>query len=353
MATFTITDQSDFIDGVNYQLQYGFDFGTHAAVPNLGLHNKERLRQVWQDFALLSDHGVRSVRMNVFNDGRTGIVFDGNLRPLAVQESVILGTLSVLRAAADCNLLVSLVMLDHKFAEQMEWIDAGKPELGTKQGHGRLLLTGAGREEMLSNVFRPLLQQIGREAPTSLLSFELVNEPESLIEGLSTDPFMQMRLPRSDLPEFKGFMRAFRDLVHQETEAQFTVGSIALKHAHIWLDVLDPRLDYLSVHYYGLNHEPPYDALYGETVKRLQGNIPVVWGEYAANGFADYVNYLYPQQFSTASQFLEDALKHNIKGAYAWALRSGVGAWGDTFGPVPLDQHRAFATRCKVAQPGK
>jgi hypothetical protein len=80
-------------------------------------------------------------------------------------------------------------------------------------------------------------------------------------------------------------------------------------------------------------------------VQGLQRVIPVVWGEYAANGSSEFFNQEFPQSFSRASQFLEDALNHGVKGAYAWALRSGLGKWGDVFGPVPLEEHRLFTAR--------
>lgn len=77
-------------------------------------------------------------------------------------------------------------------------------------------------------------------------------------------------------------------------------------------------------------------------MKGLQKKIPIVWGEYAANGSSEFVNQRFPQGFSKACQFLEDALNNHVKGAYAWAVRSGTGDWGDSFGPVPLEQHRNF-----------
>lgn len=345
-----ITRDSKFLDGVNYQLHYGFDFGEHRSIPGLGLHHSERLDQVKRDFVQLAENGIHSIRMNVFTDGRTGIVYDGVERAIGVQDSVVTGMLNVLRAATASKMLVSFVMLDHKFAERAEWIDRSKPALGTKQGHARLIATGQGRNELLCNVFEPLLQSIGKKHAESLLSFELVNEPESLIEGISTDSNMQRYIPLQELRQFRIFLRSFRNIAREETGAQFTVGSLALKHAVLWLDVLDPALDYLSIHYYGRKDEPRYQTLYRakqrsnplRTVKGLQRRIPVVWGEYAANGASDFVNPTSPQKFSHASQFLEDALKNHVKGAYAWALRSGLSEWGDCFGPVPLEQHRRF-----------
>lgn len=350
MGVFRITHESKFIDGVNYQLHYGYDFGEHNSAPGMGLHSEERLEQVRKDFSMLAASGVHSVRVNVFTDGRAGIIFDDKGRALGVQDSVARGLLNVLHVADDNNIVASLVMLDHTFAERTERLDRRRPEIGAKQGHGRVLMTEAGRNELLNNVFKPLLQELSKEKPASLFSIELVNEPESLIEGLSTDTNMPGLLPAADLGKFKAFVRTFRDLVHQETGAQFTVGSLAVRHADMWLDVLDPACDYLSIHYYGRNDEPPFHALYDEnvsaaplkTVRGLQRKIPMVWGEYAANGSSEFVNQRFPQGFSKACQFLEDALNNHVKGAYAWAVRSGTGDWGDLFGPVPLEQHRKF-----------
>src|SRR5512140_670037 len=215
-----ITRDSKFLDGVNYQLHYGFDFGDHKSIPGLGLHHTERLDQVKRDFMQLAENGIHAVRMNVFTDGRTGIVYDGVDRAIGVQDSVVTGMLHVLRAAAASNMLVSFVMLDHKFAERAEWIDRNKALLGTKQGHARLIATGPGRNEMLCNVFEPLLQSIGKKHAESLLSFELVNEPESLIEGISTDSDIQRYISLQEMEQFKISMRAFRNIVREETGAQ-------------------------------------------------------------------------------------------------------------------------------------
>jgi hypothetical protein len=353
MHPFRIKQDNKFLDGVNYQLHYGFDFGENKALPGLGLHDERRLELFRNDLGRLTECGIHSIRMNIFSDGRSGIVYDGTGGAVGVQACVVEALLGVLCAAEENDVVVSFVMLDHKIAERAEWIDAAQPESGTKQGHSRLLLTAAGREEMIRNVCQPVLQQLGRSKPASLLSFELVNEPESLIQGLSPNPFMQRHLPRGEFEEFKTFMRSFRDLVHQETGAQFTVGSLALKHAAVWLDVLDPGLDYLSVHYYGANGDPHYKALYTEntginplkTAKGLQSRIPLVWGEYAANGSSEFLNREYPQSFPRAIDFLEEALNNGAKGAYAWALRSGIGGWGDLFGPVPLETHKLFTAR--------
>jgi hypothetical protein len=353
MHPFRITHDSKFLDGVNYQLHYGFDFGENKAFPGLGLHDESRLELFRKDLARLTECGIHSIRMNVFSDGRSGIVYDGTGGAVDVQASVIQGLLSVLRAAEENDVAVSFVMLDHKIAERAEWIDPAKPESRTKQGHSRLLLTAPGREEMIRNVCQPVLQQLGRSKPASLLSFELVNEPESLIQGLSPNPFMQRHLPRGEFEELKAFMRSFRDLVHRETGAQFTVGSLALKHADVWLDVLDPDRDYLSVHFYGANGDPPYKDIYKgnasmnplKTAKGLQSRIPLVWGEYAANGSSEFLNRKYPQSFPRVIDFLEEVLENGAKGAYAWALRSGIGGWGDLFGPVPLAAHKLFTAR--------
>src|SRR5512140_793944 len=104
-----ISRDSKFLDGVNYQLHYGFDFGEHKCIPGLGLHHGDRLALVKKDFALLAENGIHAVRMNVFTDGRTGIVYDGIRRAIGVEDAVATGMLNVLRIAAASNMLVSFV----------------------------------------------------------------------------------------------------------------------------------------------------------------------------------------------------------------------------------------------------
>lgn len=341
MGNIRITRQSNFLDGIAYpSLHYGYDFGGTSE----GLHNPARIAEVNRDFAEFSRNGVHLVRMNVFTDGRpgSGIVFDQQGNPTGIEPTTITGLRNVIAAARANNIQLSFVMLDHTFAEGAIDVDSNQPQLGTKQGHGALLRNAQSRQQLLNNVLQPILDEIGRN-PANVLSVELVNEPESLIGGWSTNQNMPNLIAQRDLPAFKQFMRDFRDQVHA-SGAQFTVGSLALRFAGNWLDVLDPARDYLSIHYYAQNGEPPYNDLYQPLgqLKSLQAAIPVVWGEYAANGANEFPNPNVPQQFGSTRQFLEDSLNGGMKGGFAWSFYDGIGRRGDMFGFPPLAEHRNF-----------
>jgi hypothetical protein len=358
MGTVRITRQGKFLDGVAYpSLHYGFDFGDGPRGTNLGLHHKARIDKVNADFAELASNGIHSVRMNVFADGRTGIDFNHRSRQIQVQDSVLVGLGKVLDAAKANNIHLSLVMLDHKFAEgQLPIVDANNQEVGKKQGHGVVLKSPLLRKQLLDNVFRKVLERIGNDP--NLLSVELINEPESLIDGMSTNDEIKNAdslIPQAELGDFKAYLREFRDLVHNTTGAQFTVGSLALKFAGEWLDVLDPQRDYLSIHYYGENDEPPYSDIYRrtlldrltgrQTLKELQSRIPVVWGEYPAQGAREFQSPKV-QPFDTTLQFLDDALRNGIKGGYGWSFYSAKGErGGESFGPIPWKAHQEFTAR--------
>jgi hypothetical protein len=258
-----------------------------------------------------------------------------------MEPTTITGLRKVIAAARANNIQLSFVMLDHTFAEGPIAVDSNQPQLGTKQGHGALLRNAQSRQQLLNNVLQPILDEIGRN-PANVLSVELINEPESLIGGWSTSRNMPNLIAQRDLPDFKQFMRDFRDQVHA-SGAQFTIGSLALRFAANWLDVLDPSRDYLSIHYYAQNGEPPYNDLYqplGE-LKSLQAQIPVVWGEYAANGANEFPPNA-PQQFANGQQFLEDSDSGGMKGAIAWSFYDGFGNPGDMYGIPPLAEHRNF-----------
>jgi hypothetical protein len=341
MGNIRITRQSNFLDGIAYpSLHYGYDFGSTSE----GLHNPARIAEVNRDFAEFSRNGVHLVRMNVFTDGRlgSGIVFDQQGNPTGIDlpstalgniSPTIIGLRNVIAAARANNIQLSFVMLDHTYAE-------GPGSETDQQGHGALFRNAQSRQQLL-NVLQPFLDEIGRD-PANVLSVELINEPESLIGGWSTNRNMPNLLAQRDDPAFKQFMRDFRDRVHA-AGAQFTVGSLALRFAANWLDVLDPARDYLSIHYYAQNGEPPYSDLYQPLgqLKSVQARIPVVWGEYAANGANEFPNANIPQQFGSTRQFLEDSLNGGMKGGFAWAFYGPRGQ-GDMFGIPPLGEHRNF-----------
>jgi hypothetical protein len=74
MHPFRIKYDSKFLDGANYGLHYGFDFGENKALPGRGLDDERRLELFRNELARLPECGIQAIQMNVFSNGRSGIV---------------------------------------------------------------------------------------------------------------------------------------------------------------------------------------------------------------------------------------------------------------------------------------
>ncbi len=356
MGDMRVSNDGSFIVGVAYNQRYGYDFGNQLRIQTnqgvsqgpTGLDDPDRAKQMISDFQKLAANGVNAVSIKVFADGRTGIDFDPKDpgRALKVQDSVYTGLDNVMKAAVANGLAVQLVLFDHLFAEKGESLvtpTKGLYQTGPeqKQGHVTAFSDPGNRALLLQNVIAPLLDHLG--ANPNLLSVELVNEPESILQSMHCN--VKEGIPANQTAGFKEYMRMVRDLVHDSTGAQFSVGSLGVAYAKEWLDVIDPNQDYLSIHYYEnkYNRDPRYDSLYGPNSgisKLQQAGVPVIFGEYAANGYGKV----------GAEEFLEGARAHGVQGGIAWAMYDPNGNLGEApaksgsanFGPLPLDDFRHF-----------
>jgi hypothetical protein len=65
--------------------------------------------------------------------------------------------------------------------------------------------------------------------------------------------------------------------------------------------------------------------------------IPVMWGEYPANGSNAYPEGGTRPAFHHPSVFLEAALRNGVKGAFGWSVHAQEG-----YGTIPLTASRDF-----------
>lgn len=355
MGTFRITNAGKFIAGANYSSSY-VPLSDGLPGHDSGFDSPVKVERLSKDFKNFSANGIHAVRMPLFSDGRTGggIIFDKD-HPIGIEKERIQKSIdNILRVAKENNIYVSFVLLDHQFC--FKEVSMAKPGVkldidpGTKSGHGRTIADPNLRKELINNVAIPVLNMIGKNS--NVLSFEFINEPESIfqrntfVKGANgpMNPKVEVPLSRKDMESFKDTLREFRDHVHTITGAQFTAGSLSITLANEWVSganpVLDPKVDYLSPHYYGQNNEPPYKEIYNSVLKELQDSIPVVWGEYAANGSLIYPALPFPRpEFRNAMEFLDDALNNKIKGTFGWSA-------GDLqFGEFPMEMHKQFVKR--------
>jgi hypothetical protein len=332
-----------FIVGVAYNQHYGYDFGdplqigTKQGVPVMSATLEKRTSTMINDFRKLAAHGVNAVTVKVFADGRTGIDFDPSNpgRALAVQESVKKGLDNLMTVAAANGLAVQVVLFDHLFV--------GDPKGLETKPHENAMKNPDNRELLLKKVIEPVLEHLKQGKYNNLLSVELINEPESTIEGMRGKKGHS--IPKAQTQAFKEYMRTVRDLVHDTTRAGFAVGCLGVGYAKEWLDVIDPKRDTINVHFFenSYNRDPKYADLYGassELMKLLNAGVPVAFGEYAANGYG-----------KGALAFLKDAYAHGIKGGFAWAMYDALGHPGGEhfehpgtahFGELPWNDFKEF-----------
>ena len=225
----------DFHIGVNYPWRsYGNDFGDNAwHVGGVAMHADE----IDADFAAIAGAGVSVVRWFVLTDGRSGVTFDADGMPTALQPQVLDDFDVAVALAEDHGLVLVPSLLDFWWLAPAEVVSG--VQLG---GHAATVASADGRAAIVEHLFRPLLERHGRSP--GIGAWEIINEPEWAIEGIGGGWLGE-----------SVSLAAMQDLVAQAAAAAqetsdhpVTVGSASVSDARLlWLD---QGLDLIQVHSY-------------------------------------------------------------------------------------------------------
>lgn len=232
-------------------INYGWDVGRN---PWGGEHggfssNTDRLES---DFAFLKEHGVSLVRVFVFCDLRSAVLFDESGNPTGFDSFALADLDALVNAARSAGLSLIPVLFDYGLANGVS------EEGGAPIGEHPDLITDAAKREALCD----LLSQVFRRfrGSSAIRAWEVMNEPE-----------YASAVPSADLEQF------VRDVVSavraEDPEAKVTVGCRNRGDVARWGGF---GLDFYQFHYYdSMSGTFPLDY----PVAQLDMDKPVLIGE--------------------------------------------------------------------------
>lgn len=344
----------NYLHGCNYPwstdgstIFYGLDFGANLWGSHLGVST--RRIAIARDFAEMATLGFVAVRWFVFCDGRAGIVYDERGLPSGPDPHLFADLDAALEIARDNGIRIDLVLFDHRwmYAGVRETIadpvsgsmlDARLPE-----GRARVFLSRQGRDQLFDRLVVPLVRRYGPSGArpdlgSTVLAFELMNEPDFVIEEWERDLSSHVRMPlpfaiASDL------VARLSQTVHEHSAALTTLGCARLHNLWAWDDD-ELGLDVLQVHSYpDTTHPDREDDLFGMPASALSLHRPVILGEFPGNGLEQHPEGATPPP-TTLGEYLEFAVNHGYAGAWPWSF-SGT----DAYGRLPAEPLKRFASK--------
>jgi len=282
-----------FLVGANLPwVSYGGDFGANAWNPRGGLARPEARAAAQAALTEVASRGGRLVRWWLFGDGRAGLRFDVDGRPLGLDDFVLADVDVALDLLRGLGLRVMFVLFDYLWCRPAREVNG--VALG---GHRSTLTNGDWRTRLIDAVLAPLLSRHRREDVVH--SWDLVNEPEWVTLGMGGK--------RSTGGVQKAAMRAFLSeaaaAVHDLAAQPVTVGRARASGLRL---VQGLGLDYYQLHW--------YDAFERENrlarpCAALGLDRPVLLGEFPTRGSR-----------RSAPEILATARAAGYGGAVAWSV---------------------------------
>src|SRR5690349_19651645 len=166
-----------FVVGVNLPwIDYGNDVGANRWSPEGGLSYKpEALERLDRTLAAVAADGVRVVRIFLLCDARSGVVFDDDGSPLALDHAVFADIDAIVAAARRHQIGLMPVLLDFHLCKKAQVVNG--VQLG---GRSHLLLQPAARDAFIDRILRPVLERYGTEE--AVVAWDIMNEPEWCLE---------------------------------------------------------------------------------------------------------------------------------------------------------------------------
>ena len=343
-----------YIHGCNYPwstdgttVYYALDFGANVWGSHLGVST--RPGDIERDFTAMARLGFTAARWFVFGDGRSGIVYDDRGLPAALDPHFFADLDLGVTIAGAAGIRLVLVLLDHRWMFDGVRETIADPATGVllearlPRGRARVLRSAEGREALFARVLEPLVRRYWRDGARAdlaphLLAYELMNEPDFVIEEWESDLSSHVRepLPFAAMAEM---VSRLSDLVHAGSTAATTMSCARLHNLWAW-DADRLGLDLLQVHNYpDTRVTRRREDVYGIPVSQLGVTRPVALGEFPGNGPAQHPEGASPPP-TTLADYLEFAVGSGYAGAWPWSF-SGT----DGYGRLPEPHLRQFAAR--------
>lgn len=281
----------EFVLGANLPwIRYGIDFGANVWRRDGGVAQLDTRELLDAKLAQAAARNVSMVRWFLLCDGRAGIEFSADGKPLGLDDQVLPDMDAAIDAVGRHGLQVMFVLLDFGWCKRATHVNG--VQLG---GRSRVLKARSMRARLLENVFRPILERYRGEK--TIAAWDVINEPEWVTQGLgAANPLSS--LTRAELG---AFIEETASLIHDVTDHPVTVGSAGSRWRSFYRRL---PLDFDQVHWYdALVKAPPLEM----PVAELGFDRPVLLGEF-------------PMHASTHSvdEILETARAAGYAGAFHW-----------------------------------
>jgi hypothetical protein len=283
----------DFVRGVNLPwIRYGIDFGGNLWSRKGGVAVPATRELLDAKLAEAAAANASIVRWFLLCDGRAGVRFSAEGKPLGLDPHVFADMDAAIDAIGRHGLRVMFVLVDFGWCKQARKVNG--VQLG---GRLRVLKERSLRHMLLDNVLGPIFNRY--RAEEAIAAWDIINEPEWVTLGLgATNPLN--RLKRAEL---RDFIVEAASLVHRTTSHPVTVGSAGSRWRSFYRRL---PLDFDQVHWYdALAKAPPLEI----PILQLGFDRPVLLGEFPTHASARPVN-----------EILETARAAGYAGALDWPL---------------------------------
>jgi hypothetical protein len=281
----------EFVLGANLPwIRYGIDFGANLWRSEGGIAHPDSRELLDDRLAHVAAAQVSMVRWFLLCDGRAGIRFSSDGKPLGLDDRVFPDMDAAITVLSRHRLQVMFVFLDFGWCKRATHVNG--VQLG---GRHRVLKVRSLRGLLLDNVFRPILERYHGEE--TIAAWDVINEPEWVTRGLGTSS------PINSLtrPDLGAFIEETASLIHNLTVHPVTVGSAGSRWRSFYRRL---PLDFDQVHWYdSLAKAPPLETPVGE----LGFKRPVLLGEFPVQATARSVG-----------EILETARAAGYAGAFGW-----------------------------------
>jgi hypothetical protein len=305
-------DDGRFVVGANLPwIDYGTDFGTSCWHPSGGLSGRpDCLDRLDRTLAQLAADGIDLARFFLLCDGRSGIRFDRDGLPIALDEEVFIDMDALLATAARHGVPLMPVLLDFHLCKPAQTVNGLQ-----LSGRERLVSTEVGRRALIEVVLKPIVERFGTHE--LIAAWDVFNEPEWCLQMLSRTG--------GAFDALQSFLKSAVDTVRAASTQPVTVGS-----AGTWqLDLVRPLgLDFYQIHWY----ERFGWASLERQVSTLNLDAPTILGEFSGRS-------------AGVSDVLHTARRAGYAGALVWSVlaeddQSGytpeIATWARTHSRGPL-----------------
>ena len=211
--------------GVNLPwYNYGWDVGRQ---PWGGAHGGYSVNTNYApDLVYLKSVGVNLVRIFVWCDLRSGVVFDANGMPKSLDQYAAGDFDAMVKTAEDKGMKLLLVLFDHTVADNIS------VESGGIVGEHADVITDPAKTQALIALLKPLIAK--HKDSQAIYGYDIINEPELAVAVA--------------IQQLQSFVQLWASAIHDaDPNALVTVGSHTRLDIHKWSNL---GLNFSQCHYY-------------------------------------------------------------------------------------------------------